>query len=491
MIETLDPLYENQLLREENQKKDLLIAQQNFRIEKLEQQIQQLVRHIYGEKSEKFVPVPSQGALFELPALKEKERQKQTITYEREKPAAKNNHKGRLPLPDHLPRVDEVREPKEDVSGFKKIGEEITEVLECEPGRIFVRRIIRPKYARENNEGVAIADLPSSPIEKGRAGASILALIIIYKFVDHLPLYRQIEMFKRMGIDIPPSTMSDWIKMAAELITPLYEALLKKILESNYLQVDETRIQVLDRDKKKKTHRGWYWTYRDPVSGLVLFDYHESRGREGPETILKNYSGFLQTDGYEVYNQLNKNKDNITLLHCMAHARRYFEKAKNDYKESAEYFLTEVQKLYAVEKRARENNLSHSERYELRQQESIPVLQSLHSWLKENVVKQTPKSLIGEAIAYALPRWEKLTLYCTDGKLEIDNNLVENVIRPIAIGRKNYLFAGSHEAAQNAAMFYSLLGTCKLKGIEPFEWLKSLFEILPDWKANRLEELLP
>ena len=426
-----------------------------------------------------------------MPALEEKEKPKQVISYEREKPNSKNNHKGRLPLPDHLPRVEEVREPKENVSGLKKIGEEVSEILECEPGKLFVRKIIRPKYAKENNEGVIIADLPSSPIEKGRAGASILALIIIYKYVDHLPLYRQIEMFKRMGIDIPSSTMSDWVKTAAELIAPLYEKLVEKILGSNYLQVDETRIQVLDRDKQKKTHRGWYWTYRDPVMGLVLFDYHESRGREGPQAILKNYEGFLQSDGYEVYNQLNKNKDKITLLHCMAHARRYFEKAKDDYKESAEYFLTQVQKLYAVEKRARENKLSHQERYELRQQESIPVLQSLHSWLKENVAKQTPNSLIGEAIAYALPRWEKLTLYCSDGKLEIDNNLVENAIRPIAIGRKNYLFAGSHEAAQNAAMFYSLLGTCKLKGIEPFEWLKSLFEKLPDWKANRLDELLP
>ena len=485
MIETLDPLLEIQLLREENRN-------QQLQIKKLQQQIEQLVRHIYGQKSEKFIPEPSQFALgFELPALEEKEKPKQVISYEREKPNSKNNHKGRLPLPDHLPRVEEVREPKENVSGLKKIGEEVSEILECEPGKLFVRKIIRPKYAKENNEGVIIADLPSSPIEKGRAGASILALIIIYKYVDHLPLYRQIEMFKRMGIDIPSSTMSDWVKTAAELIAPLYEKLVEKILGSNYLQVDETRIQVLDRDKQKKTHRGWYWTYRDPVMGLVLFDYHESRGREGPQAILKNFEGFLQSDGYEVYNQINKHKDKITLLHCMAHARRYFEKAKDDYKESAEYFLTQVQKLYAVEKRARENKLSHQERYELRQQESIPVLQSLHSWLKENVAKQTPKSLIGEAIAYALPRWEKLTLYCSDGKLEIDNNLVENAIRPIAIGRKNYLFAGSHEAAQNAAMFYSLLGTCKLKGIEPFEWLKSLFEKLPDWKANRLEELLP
>ena len=483
MNQSADLLLENQQLREEN-------LYQRSQIQKLQHQLEQLLRSQFGSKSERYEAPSGQITLgFNLPPLAQTEKKKETITYEREKRSGTSNHKGRLPFPEHLPRVDEIIEPKEDVSEMIKIGEEVTERLDCDPGRLFVTRIIRPKYAKENKQGVVIAELPSSPIEKGKVGASVLALIIIQKYVDHLPLYRQIEMFKRMGMEIPSSTMSDWVKTAAELIAPLYEALVKKILQSDYLQADETRIQVLDRDKKKKTHRGWYWTYRDVHSGLVLFDYHESRGREGPSERLKDFIGYLQTDGYEVYNQFNKK--NITHVLCMAHARRYFEQALDNDKERSEYVLKEMQKLYAVEKYCRENNLSVYDRLDLRQEKSVPVLQELYQWLKDTVVKVTPTSAIGKAIAYALPRWERLMLYAHDGRLEIDNNLVENAIRPIAIGRKNYLFAGSHEAAQNAAMFYSLLGTCKLKGIEPFQWLKNLFEILPDSKANKLEELLP
>ena len=483
MNQPADLLLEIQQLREENQKKEL-------RIQKLEHQLEQLLRSQFGSKSEKYEAPSGQIALgFNLPPLAQAEKKKETITYEREKRSGTSNHKGRIAFPEHLLRVDEIHEPKEDVSGMIRIGEEVTERLECDPGKLFVRRIIRYKYAKANNEGVIIADLPSSPIEKGKVGASVLALIVIQKYVDHLPLYRQIEMFKRMGMEIPSSTMSDWVKTAGELIAPLYDALVKKILKSEYLQADETRIQVLDRDKKKKTHRGWYWTYRDVQSGLVLFDYNESRGREGPSERLKDFIGYLQTDGYEVYNKFNK--ENITHVLCMAHARRYFEQALSNDKEHAEYALKEIQKLYAVEKYCRENNLSVYDRLDLRQEKSVPILQELYQWLKDTVVKVTPTSAIGKAIAYALPRWERLILYAHDGRLEIDNNLVENAIRPIAIGRKNYLFAGSHEAAQTAAMFYSLLGTCKLKAIEPFQWLKNLFEILPDYKANKLEELLP
>lgn len=468
-----------------------LISQQQSQIQKLQHQLEQLLRSMYGSRSEKYsLADSSQMSLgFEMPSSAPVEKKKETITYEREKRTTESNHKGRIAFPEHLPRVDEIAKPKEDVTGLKVIGEEITERLECDPGKLFVRRIIRHKYAKANNEGVIIADLPSSPIEKGKVGASVLALIIVQEYVDHLPLYRQIEQFKRMGMEIPSSTMSDWVKTAAELIAPLYEVLVKSILKSNYLQADESRIQVLDRDKKKKTHRGWYWTYRDVQSGLVLFDYPESRGREGPSERLKHFEGYLQTDGCEVYNQFEKKY--VTHVLCMAHARRYFEQALSNDKDLAEYALKEIQKLYAIEKYCRENNLSIYDRLDLRQEKSVPVLEQLYQWLKETVVQVTPASAIGKAISYALPRWERLMLYAHDARLEIDNNLVENAIRPIAIGRKNYLFVGSHEAAQNAAMFYSLLGTCKLKGIEPFQWLKNIFEVLPDWKANRLEELLP
>ena len=484
MIETQELLLENKKLREE-------ILHQQSQIQKLQHQLEQLLKIVYGKKSERFAPtLPGQGSFaLDIPALETPEVKTETITYEREKPSGKSNHKGRLPLPDHLQRVDIDIEPKEDVTGLVKIGEEITEQLECEPGKLYVKRYRRSKYAKPKGEGIITGELPSFIVPRGIAGASLLALIIIQKYVDHLPLYRQIEMFKRMGIEIPSSTMSDWLAMCIKELVPLYEALKAKLLSANYLMADETPIKVLDRDKKGNIHLGYYWVYRDPGSGLVLFDYRPGRGREGPEDILKNFEGFLQADGYAVYENFDTKK--IALIHCMAHARRKFDEALCDDHERANYVLLEMQKLYHVEKSCRELNYSHQQRYDLRQEKSLPVLKNLHQWFKENMQVGNPKSPIRTAIHYSLQRWEKLMIYASDGRLEIDNNLVENSIRPVALGKKNYLFAGSHEAAKRAAMIYSLLGTCKLKGVEPFAWLKNVFEVLPDWKFNRLEELLP
>ncbi len=492
MIQTLDPLSEIQYLREENQKKESQIFQQNLRIEKLQHQLEQLVRIIQGQKSERFIAVVDSNQLplsLDVESIAAPEVKTKTITYERGISASKSNHKGRMPLPDHIRREEIIIEPDEDVTGMVRIGEEVTEQLELKPGELYVKKYIRYKYARPQGEGVVIGNLPSFIVQRGIAGPELLAFIIIQKYVDHLPLYRQIEQFRRMGIDIPSSTMSDWVGMCIKELTPLYEALKTKILSGDYLQADETPIKVLDKNKKGTTHRGYYWVYRDPQSGLVLFDYRKGRGREGPAEILKNFGGYLQSDGYNAYENFDKGK--IKLFHCMAHARRYFEKALDENKELAEHFLSEIQKVYAVEREAREMNLSFDARKELRQLKSVPMLKDLHRWMKKSIHEVTPQSLSGKALAYSLPRWEKLMLYTTDGKLEIDNNLVENSIRPIAIGRKNYLFAGSHDAAQRAAMIYSLLGTCKLKDVEPFAWLKNVFEVLPDWKANRLEELLP
>jgi hypothetical protein len=279
------------------------------------------------------------------------------------------------------------------------------------------------------------------------------------------------------------------VACCSNLLAPLYQALKKKILQSGYLQADETTMKVLDNNIKGKTHLGYYWVYRDPVSGLVLFDYRMGRGRAGPTEVLKDFKGYLQSDGWKVYDNFDKN--NVELIHCMAHARRYFEHALSDHKELCTYAITEVQKLYAIERMARNEEMTHQQRYELRQKEAVPVLENLHHWLKTNIAQPTSKSPTGKAFKYAIDRWVKLVVYASDGKLEIDNNLVENSIRPVAIGRKNYLFAGSHHAAQRSAMIYSLLGTCKLKGVEPYQWLKNVLQVLPDHKANRLEELLP
>ncbi|MCF8377913.1 MAG: IS66 family transposase, partial [Bacteroidales bacterium] len=359
------------------------------------------------------------------------------------------------------------------------------------PGKLEVHRIVRPKFIIGSNDektNIVIADLPSLPIPRGNAGSGLLAHILISKFVDHLPFYRQVQMFRRKDIHLAESTLNGWFAATCRLLEPLYENLKKQLLSSDYLMADETPLPVLTKDKPGATHKGYQWVYYSPDKRLVLFDYRKTRSREGPDDILKNYSGFLQTDGYEAYSNL-KNKDSITLLACMAHARRYFDKAKDNDLKRAEHAMDLFQKLYAIEREAKQ--LQTDEIEALRQEKSIPVLNEMQSWLKDEIYNVTPKSAIGKAIAYTLKLWPRLIRYTQQGRFHIDNNLVENSIRPVALGRKNYLFAGSHDAAQNAAMIYSLLATCKINNIEPFHWLKNTLDTIPDHPANQLQELLP
>ena len=230
--------------------------------------------------------------------------------------------------------------------------------------------------------------------------------------------------------------------------------------------------------------------YRSPTKRLVMFDYREGRGREGPQECLKGFKGYLQTDGYAVYEDFG-NTPGITLLACMAHARRKFDEAKDNDLVRAEYVLTQMQKLYAVERYVKAQGLSVEAIVEIRQAQSVPILIHLKEWMLENYKVVLPKSTIGNALHYSLQRWDKLMRYTTDGRLEIDNNLVENAIRPVAIGRKNYLFAGSHNGAHRAAMLYSFLGTCKINEVNPFEWLRDVLAKIQDYKITNLHELLP
>lgn len=310
------------------------------------------------------------------------------------------------------------------------------------------------------------------------------------KFVDHLPVYRQIERFKREGIKLSSSTLNGWQESVCNLLEPLYDTLKHRVLSQGYLQVDETPIAVLDKHKKGKTHRGYHWIYHSPLEKSVLFDYNSGRSREGPVKLLKDFKGYLQTDGYNVYELFARRKD-ITLVNCMAHARRGFEKALPYDKKRAEYAMEMFQKLYAVEQKSRELDLSPQQRHTLRLDESLPVMNKLGKWIVETYKSSEPKSPLGKATAYCIPRWDNLLAYLEDGSLEIDNNLTENAIRPIALGRKNYLFAGSNRGAERAAMFYSFFGTCKKNGVNPYDWLKKVLGIIPTYKVKKLTDLLP
>lgn len=460
----------------------------------LQHELDQLKRLVFGSRHERFVPSAPQEQLalgLNVAAAPTAALDSETVSYTRTKTRSSENvNTGRMKLPANLPREQIIIEPGEDVSGMKEIGKEITEELEYAPGKLFVKQYVRIKYARANGEGIVIGELPVRPIDKGIAGPGLLAQIIIDKYTDHLPVHRQIQRFERDGIKLSSSTLTDWISATCELLEPLDEVLRKEVLSSEYLQVDETPIKVLDKEKKGTTHRGFHWVYRSPLKNMVLFDYREGRGREGPQECLKDFKGYLQTDGYTVYEDF-ASKPSVTLLHCMAHARRKFDEAKSNDNTRAEYALTEIQKLYAIERQAKVDALPPEQLYVLRQEKSIPVLENLKAWMIENYKAVLPQSTIGQAIFYSLQRWDKLMLYTTDSRLQIDNNLVENAIRPVAIGRKNYLFAGSHNGARRAAMLYSFLGTCKINNVNPFDWLKDILRKIPTHPVNKLQELLP
>jgi len=449
---------------------------------------------IFGSKSERFVSAlsPEQLTLFESEQTEqEPELVQQEITYKRDVPKKEKRQPVRTTIPAHLPRKEEIIEPKNIEFGSKKIGEEITEILEITPSKIYVRRIVRPKYGKPNNEGVIIADLPSLPLPKSNAGASLLAYIVVSKFIDHLPLYRLIQMFKREGVEIKKSTISAWSLKVANLLHPLYDKLKESVIvDQDYLQMDESPIKVQDKDKKGANHQGYMWVLRNPIKKITLFQYDKGRSQDPPRGLLKDFSGTLQTDGYKVYSALAKSMD-FDLLACMAHIRRYFEKALDNDVIRAEYILFKIQHLYKVEADLRSQEASIDQIKAMRQKIAKPILEDMEKYMLEQRNKVLPKSAIGIAFNYTLTLFDNMKRYMDDGRFHIDNNLIENAIRPLAIGRKNYLFAGSHDAAQSYAMFYSFFATCKSHDINPSKWLVDVLNRINDHKANKLDQLLP
>jgi len=462
--------------------------------EKLRAELVYFKRMIFSQKRERFVPIRNdeQMVIAEVAQLEkaEPERRVETISYTRRKPATSQPvPHSRQTLPATLPRKEIVILPKQDVTGLKKIRDEITEVLEYKPGTFFVKKYIRPLYALPEDEGVLIGELPSRPIDKGIAGPGLLAEILINKYIDHLPLYRQRKRFKRQDIDIPLSTMSGWVQACAELLRPLYELYKEQVLNSSYIMADETTIRVLDREKKGSTHLGYYWVYYSPPTRQVFFDYRDGRSRAGPLDILRLFQGYLQSDGYAGYEAIVQGPGVIPLA-CMAHARRNFFEVQPDDSPHRLWMLEKIQTLYEIEQRAREGHLTPEDRYHLRQSESLPILDAIKKWLHENSTQVLPKSKLSQAIGYMLNRWDRLCRYVSDGLLEIDNNLVENAIRPIALGRKNYLFAGSHDGAQRAAIIYTLVANGGLAKKETFAYLSDVLNRISDHPYNRLSELL-
>ena len=489
------PLAVYQAMLAEQAKSRQVIDDLQHRLLKLEQHVATYKKMLFGSKSERFIGGLNQDQIaLDLDLTQEPASVPplETITYTRPKGGAevKAGH-SRVALPPELPREEIIIEPDEDVTGCKCIGEQVTEVLAIQRGKYFVKRFVRRQYARVNGEGIVIGKLPLLPIHKGNADYTLLACIIIAKYIDHLPWYRQAQMMKRGGIIISESTMVGWFRAVCALLEPLYALHKARLLLSDYAQADETPLRVQSRDVPGATHKGYFWVYFNPLTGDVVFEYRHGRGQEGPMEFLKDFKGSLQTDGYTAYNVFGRDK-NITLLACMAHARRKFTESKDNDRERAEAMLAMMQKLYAIERNAKLLFPDFDAIRELRQKESLPVLIEIEAWLKKNLRETLPKSNIGQAIAYTLNLWPRLIRYIEDGRYQIDNNLIENSIRPIAIGRRNYMFAGSHEAAQRAAMIYSFMGTCNQNGINPQDWLEDVLQRIPYFKrSDDLSVLLP
>jgi transposase len=471
-----------------------IIETQQLTIQNLQLQILQLKKIVFGSRHERFVGNKDENAptLFDVPALAEViSTPGTTVTYEKTSKQLRPNHKGRNSFPETLRREEEILYPEGvDIATARKIGEDVTEILAYIPCELYVKKLVRPKFLDTTTNSILQAPAPERPFEKSSVDASLVSQAIVEKYVDHIPIYRQLKIYARRGVTISDSTMGDWFTAAANLLLPLYEAHKKLIISCNYLHADETTIKVLESERKGATHLGFYWVYMAHEQKLVLFDYQTGRGREGPRHILKLFRGHLQTDGYGVYDHFTDASD-IILLGCLAHARRKFSDASSNNKEVADYVLNEIQQLYAIERYIADNKITGAEKLQYRKENSIPLLDELGKWMHKKYVEVLPKSAIAKALGYSIKRWDKLCLYATTSFLNIDNNPVENSIRPVALGRKNYLFAGSHSAAQRAAMFYSLLATCRNHDINPSVWLHDVLNRIATYPINRIAELLP
>ncbi len=492
-IQSLQSLYE----KEKNEKESL-----RMEVMKLQLQLHKLTQAFFGHKSERFVPNPGQLSLDikteeSAPACKIGDAKK--VEYVKTDSPKKRDLSELSIYMQHLDRVYETREPENIPEGAVKIGEEQHEIIETTPGKTFVRVIIIPKYKMastvdpEKTE-IFSAPTPERPLAKCMAGSSLLAQILVDKFCDHLPLFRQVKRFERNGVTIPYNTVIDWTGKAIDLLGVMGDALLKEIIESPYIHVDETGLKVLlgkESTNAKKIHGGYLWGYHNSIKNLVYFDYQAGRGEKYTIDILKDFSGVLQTDGWKVYESVAAKQKNITHICCLAHARRKFFEAKENNKELAEFALTKFNALYEIERRCKEEKLSFEEITKVRQQDAVPILNELHQWMLSEYKSLLPSAPITEAIGYALNRWDRLCYYTTDGMLNPDNNPVERSIRPIAVGRKNFLFAGSHKGAERLAMIYSLIGTCKLNNVNPYKWLNDVLGKINSWPINKIHELLP
>lgn len=447
-------------------------------------------RQMFGRKSEKMrlLKDPNQLSLFdaEIPQPVVEAQEGATAQIEKETPKDKKQQRQNRQMVNGLKVIERiVLKPEGIDETYRKIGEDITRLVKFIPAELGVVEYVREKYAKDNADktktDIREAELPLFPINKCIADATLLAEIILNKYEYHLPIYRQVQQFRHLGFKVNESTLNSWIKPTAELLRPLYDTLVAEVFKSSYIQCDETTTPVINEEAHKAV-KEYLWMARAVKERLRCFHYDKgSRAGAVIETLAKryNYKGYLQCDGYTGYESAFKDNKDVQLVNCMAHIRRHFEAALEENKQLAEFAIGEIQKLYQIERNCDAQNLSDENRQQKRNQLARPIMEHLKAWMETEGVKYSERSLSGKAITYAYTRWPNMMRYLENGSLLIDNNLAENAIRPITLGRKNYLFCGNHEAAGWMSIICSLIGTCKEHQVNPRLYLNDVIAKMP------------
>lgn len=504
-LEKANDIIEKQQVQIEELTKKLRSTQLSMKM--LQHQVEQLLRRVYGRRSEKLDPnqlmfdelimevmdQPSPQVVPELPVEEKPERKKPRTL--------KRRHPGRIPIPEHLERVEIVLDIPEEKKvcpetgkPLKKIGEEVSEKLEYRPGKLIVNVYKRPKYGSPDSlasghVGVITAPMPDHPIEKCKADVGLISHIIVSKFADHLPLYRQDGIFEREGVNIPRGTQTSWVLQTYEAIRPLEDELKGAVLERDILFTDDSIIplQVKGNGRVKKA-RLWVYVRGGPGPPLCVYDFSQDRSKKRPLNFLGDYQGYIHADAYSGYDELF-GKEGVIEVGCWVHARRKFDEAVSSRPQEATDIMASIAQLYKLESKCA--GMNPEDRARQRQQHARPIIDAIFSRIEELKPATLPSEPLRNAINYALNQREALCRYLDNGQLKPDNNTAENAIRPLALGRKNWMFAGSERGARATALFLGLIQSCKACDVNPWEYLNDMLRRIMSHPVNRLRELLP